>query len=92
MRRGMREEVLNNKLAAPDPLSPRYLRVGVSERVRPNGDEVTPLAEDDVREAAATFRREGVQAVAICFLHSYANPGHERERRRSSWRSSRRPT
>ena len=78
MRRGMREEVLNNKLSAPEPLAPRYLRVGVSERVRPNGDEVEPLVEDDVRAAAAMFRDEGVQAVAVCFLHSYANPSHER--------------
>ncbi|MGI8516214.1 MAG: hydantoinase/oxoprolinase family protein [Acidimicrobiia bacterium] len=77
MRRGMREEALNNKLAAPKPIAPRYLRFGIPERVTLSGTELIPLDHDDVRDAIDVCRREGVEAVAICFLHSYANPQHE---------------
>lgn len=77
MRRGMREEVLNNKLVAPTPLAPRYLRFGVAERTTFAGRELEPLSEDDVDAAVRRCRELGVEAVAICFLHSYANPAHE---------------
>ena len=42
---------------------------------------MTPLALDDVRAACETFRATGVEAVAICFMHSPANPDHERRAR-----------
>ena len=62
----------------PAPLVPRRLRIGVDERVLADGSERKPLAEDEVREAARLFRRENVGAVAVSFLHSYANPAHEK--------------
>jgi N-methylhydantoinase A len=62
----------------PAPLVPRRLRIGVDERVLADGAERTPLAEDEVREAARLFRQENVGAVAVSFLHSYANPAHEK--------------
>ncbi|MBI3707210.1 MAG: hydantoinase/oxoprolinase family protein [Proteobacteria bacterium] len=62
----------------PEPLAPRNLRLEITERVAADGSIVTPLDEADVRRAIETLRREKVEAVAVCFLHSYANPAHER--------------
>ena len=50
----------------------------VSERVGPGGVVLTPLDEASVHEAAAALRRLDVQAVAVCLLHSFAYPAHER--------------
>src|SRR5690349_2418986 len=50
----------------------------VTERVGPGGVVPTPLDEASVYEAAASLRRLDVQAVAICLLHSFAHPAHER--------------
>ena len=61
----------------PPPLVPRRLRVPVRERVAADGAELLALDEAAVLEAAAFFRAEGVQSVAIAFLHSYVNPAHE---------------
>ncbi|HXG52781.1 MAG TPA: hydantoinase/oxoprolinase family protein [candidate division Zixibacteria bacterium] len=60
------------------PLVPRSLRLPVEERTLCTGEVLTPLREEDVRAAVDKFRREGVEAVAVCFLHSYANPLNER--------------
>ena len=78
MRRGIREELYNNKFLAPVPLVPRRLRLPVRGRILSTGEEMTPLEPNDVAAAAQTFRDAGVQAVAICFMHAYANPAHER--------------
>ena len=59
------------------PLVPRYLRVGVAERLDRRGRTVMPLAVDDVQRAIDLLRQEGVSAVAICFMNSFANPAHE---------------
>ena len=59
------------------PLIPRRLRLEAEERVLYTGEVLTPLNEDDVREAARRLGREGIESVAIGFLHSYAKPGHE---------------
>jgi N-methylhydantoinase A len=50
----------------------------VVERVGPGGTVLTPLDEASVAEAAEACRRLGVAAVAVCLLHSFANPAHER--------------
>ena len=62
----------------PAPLSPRNLRFEVAERVGAGGEVVTPLDEQQVRDIARKMAAEGVEAVAVCFLHSYANAEHER--------------
>jgi N-methylhydantoinase A len=59
-------------------LVPRYLRVGVRERVIADGSVHQALHEDDVRAACALFKREGVEAVAVSFVWSVKNPAHER--------------
>jgi N-methylhydantoinase A len=79
MRRGIREERYNNRYTNVAPVVPRYLRIGVSERLDRHGRPVTPLKLDDVRNAVALFKAEGVKAVAICFMNAFANPAHEAE-------------
>ncbi|WP_018991598.1 hydantoinase/oxoprolinase family protein [Aromatoleum toluclasticum] len=77
MRRGYREELYNNKLAPPPPLVPRDRRLPVVERIDAAGEVVTPLDEASLRAAVAELARQEVEAVAVCFMHSYANPAHE---------------
>jgi N-methylhydantoinase A len=77
LRDGTREAAYDNRLPAPTPLVPRYLRLGVPGRIDYKGDELAPLDEHAVRRAAATLRSEGVEAVAISFMHSPANGSHE---------------
>jgi N-methylhydantoinase A len=66
--------------AAPKPPAPvpRRLRLEITERVGPDGAIDTPLAIDEIADLVATLRHEGVESVAVCLLHSYANPEHER--------------
>ena len=60
------------------PLVKRRHRLTVKERVTvPHGDVLVPLDEDEVRERVRELRAAGVEAVAVCFLHSYLNPAHE---------------
>jgi len=60
-----------------EPLIPRDLRLEVDERVDAEGEVVTPLAEDAVREAARQLRARGVEALVIHFIHSYLDDRHE---------------
>ncbi|MBL8324496.1 MAG: hydantoinase/oxoprolinase family protein [Rubrivivax sp.] len=78
MRRGVREEQYNNRTTNVRPLVPRARRVGVRGRLDRDGAEIEPLDLAAVRDAVAAWRREGVQAVALCFMNSFANPAHER--------------
>ena len=61
----------------PPPLVPRNLREEVDERLRANGDVEASPRTDEFQRVAENLRREGVEAVAVCFLHSYENPAHE---------------
>ena len=60
------------------PLVPRYLSFGVPERLDFRGDVLAPLDEDAVRRMAEYLPGEGVESIAVCLLHSYVNPDHER--------------
>jgi len=62
----------------PKPLVPRYLRLPVGERVDARGNVLRQLDEDSVRGLVPTLQAEGIESVAIAFIHSYANPDHER--------------
>jgi N-methylhydantoinase A len=79
MRRGIREEQYNNRYTNVPPLVPRYLRVPVGGRLDYRGDALEPLQIDDVQEAVELFRGESIEAVAICFMNSFANAEHEQE-------------
>ena len=66
----------------PDPfpvLVPRDLRLGVKERMRADGTAELPLDEAAVPALVERLREAGVEALAVCLLHSYANPAHERK-------------
>jgi N-methylhydantoinase A len=77
MRRGIREEQYNNRYTNVEPLVPRHLRFAVEERLDYKGDVVTPLKEKDILNAARLFKKEGIEAIAICFMNSFANDSHE---------------
>jgi len=62
----------------PEPLVSRDLRFGVPERVAADGAVLLALDEKAVRAVAADLRKEKVEAVAVCFLHSFTNEAHER--------------
>ncbi|MFQ5557176.1 MAG: hydantoinase/oxoprolinase family protein [Acidimicrobiales bacterium] len=78
MRRGVREEHYDNRLENVVPLVPRRLRAPVRGRLDYRGVEVQPLCLDDVRAAVGSFAEEKVEAVAIRFMSSFADPAHER--------------
>ena len=78
MRRGIREEQYNNRFPNAEPLVPRYLRYPIKERLDYKGEVLTPLDLDDVDKAAGVFAEEGIEAIAICFMNSFANNNHEK--------------
>jgi N-methylhydantoinase A len=61
----------------PPPLVPRRLRFEVTERLGPGGEVLTPLAEEELPALVEALGAAGVEAVAVCLLHAYANPEHE---------------
>ncbi len=61
----------------PPSLVKRQLRLEVRERLNYQGEVLRPLETADVDRAIERIAREGVESVAVCLLHSYANPGHE---------------
>ncbi|MFQ5942870.1 MAG: hydantoinase/oxoprolinase family protein [Anaerolineales bacterium] len=77
--RANRPDIYNMYYTKPPPFVPRYLRLEVGERVNYKGEVLTPLDDGDVRAAVEKLQAEGAQALAVCFLHSYANPSHELE-------------
>jgi N-methylhydantoinase A len=60
-----------------EPIVPRYLRRGITERLSATGDVIVPLDEAEARLELERLRDCDVQGIAICLLHSYANPVHE---------------
>ena len=64
--------------APPKPLVDRHLRLEVTERVGADGEVLLPLDMDSLHAAINVIREEGAEAVAVCFLHSYRYPDHER--------------
>jgi N-methylhydantoinase A len=63
----------------PDPLVPRHLRLEISERMAWTGDVLTELDEREAEQFARQLQQEGVDSIAVCLLHSYANPSHEKK-------------
>jgi N-methylhydantoinase A len=75
--RGNRPDMYNFRYHKPAPLIPRHLRFEVRERLARDGSIILPMRPADLAPIIAACRVEAVQAIAICFLHSYANPTHE---------------
>ncbi len=65
----------------PTFLAPRRRRIGIRERLDARGGVLTALDEEQVWAAATALRRDGVQAIAVCYLFSFVNPAHERRTR-----------
>lgn len=76
--RGNRPDLFNFNFKKPEPFVPRYLRLEVRERLDYLGNETEPLNEDDVRACVEKLKAEGVEAIAVVYLHSYVNPAHEK--------------
>jgi N-methylhydantoinase A len=75
--RQVRPTLYDTRFEKAKPLVPRDRAVGVRERLGPTGEVLVPLDDGSVREAAELLRREKVESVAVCLLHSYVNPAHE---------------
>ncbi len=76
--RGNRPEAYNLFFHRHRPLVSRRLTREAAERALASGEILEPLQRGSVEEACRLFADEGVEAVAVCFLHAYANPEHER--------------
>jgi N-methylhydantoinase A len=76
--RGNRMAMYNIKAPPNRPLLPRSRCIEIGERMLADGTVLRPLDEKQVENAAKGLAEEGIEAVAICFLHAYANPDHER--------------
>ena len=75
--RGNRPDFFNLHYVKPPPFVPRYLRQELPGRMSYRGEEMRPLDVTPLPGILAGFREAGVEAIAICFLHSYANSSHE---------------
>jgi N-methylhydantoinase A len=76
--RGNRPEAYNLLFHKHRPLVPRHLTREVQERLYASGEVYHPLDRESIKDACRALKAEGVEAVAVCFLHSYVNPEHER--------------
>ena len=75
--RGNRPDFFNLKYVKPEPFVERYLRREVPGRIDFRGNEQVALDLGGLPQILEDFRDEGVEAVAICFIHAYANSSHE---------------
>jgi len=81
LRRAMKPQdvsLYNLFIPPAEPLIPRYRRLGIDERALYNGQIVTALNEKETVDAVRQLKAEGVESIAVCFLHSYANPANEK--------------
>ena len=76
--RGNRIEAFNLNFHRPKPLVPRDLTFEVAERVNAEGRVLTALDEGAVEALAVQLKSSAIEAVAVCFLHAWSNPDHER--------------
>ena len=78
MREGLKDDRYNLRLPPPEQLVPRKLRLGVRERLRSDGRVDIPLDLVSLDRALDAFQEEDVEAIAVCYLHAYRDPSHER--------------
>jgi N-methylhydantoinase A len=81
MREGLKPERYNLRLAPPEALVPRYLRLGVRQRIDASGAVRIALNRRSLNRAIAALKAQGVESVAVCYLHSYLDPADERATR-----------
>lgn len=76
-RREKRSDLYDFNARLPTPLVPRALRLGVSERMNSSGAAVIDIDIDDAERAVRDLLDQGVESLAVCFLHAYMNGAHE---------------
>ncbi|MCZ7567155.1 MAG: hydantoinase/oxoprolinase family protein [Ardenticatenaceae bacterium] len=79
MAKEMRYDIYDLLITLPEPLVPRPRRLEVSERLSGRGDILTPLDPADLEALKPQLVCDGVEAIAVCFLHSFTNPVHEQQ-------------
>ena len=77
MARESRYDIFDIELEVPPPLVPRQLMFEVTERLDAEGNVVLPLVGEEIADAARQMRSRGVEAVAVCLMHSFRNAVHE---------------
>lgn len=77
LRRVHKEQIWDPAYPAPPPIARRRARIPVPERLDFEGNVLVPLDEEAVREGVRRLRKLGVESVAVMFLFSFVNPGHE---------------
>ena len=75
--RQTRRRLYDFQVTAPDPIVPSELTFGVHERLDSRGHVLEPLTASEIERLVALVRDARVDCVAVCLLHSYANPAHE---------------
>ncbi len=78
MREGLKDDRYNLRLPPPEQLVPRALRLPVRERMRADGRVETPLDPASLDSAIAALKAARVEAIAVCYLHAWRDPAHER--------------
>ncbi len=78
IRRGLRYELYDLHIDFPPPLIPRYFRREIWERIYSNGEVLRKPKKKEISHLLKEFIDDGVESIAVCFLHSYKNPVHER--------------
>ena len=86
--RERRYELYDLLIELPRPLVPRHLRFDVPERTLADGTIAAALDEGYVERLVTELAEAGIEAVGICFLHSFANPEHERRAREAVGRAA----
>lgn len=71
------ENIYDINMEKPDPLVKRNLRFEVSERMNFLGQEMEPINEKEVVDIVNVLKEKNIRAIAVCLMHSYANPKHE---------------
>src|SRR6266851_1011087 len=87
MREGLKDDRYNLRMPPPEQLVPRHMRLGVRERMRADGRIETPLDPASLDTAIAVLEAERVEAVAVCYLHAWRDPAHERATREALQRA-----
>lgn len=75
--RERRYDIYDISLENPAPLVPRFLRREVTERLDHTGQVLIPLDSEEALTVIRQLLADGVEALAVCFLHSFRNPAHE---------------
>jgi N-methylhydantoinase A len=83
IQRANRRDIFNLKYRKPEPFVPRYMRLEVDERTASDGKILKHVNKNEVEKVYLELKRLGTEAIAICFINSYANPENERIARES---------